>query len=154
MTEEGEGFDAPKRFLIDVDDQYVWVEFMMWPPKAITETEVVILPASNETAEITDAWIELVYPTETDEVRMRTSLEREGDYSLWSGQLNFPFAGNQTVQIWLEVDGQSSFTEIPVDVEGPPLLPVWVAWLIALTWPTMMVLFWKNISNKIPRRVE
>jgi hypothetical protein len=33
-------------------------------------------------------------------------------------------------------------------------LPVWVAWLIALTWPTMMVLFWKNISNKIPRRVE
>jgi hypothetical protein len=102
MTEEGEGFDAPKRFLIDVDDQYVWVEFMMWPPKAITETEVVILPASNETAEITDAWIELVYPTETDEVRMRTSLEREGDYSLWSGQLNFPFAGNQTVQIWLE----------------------------------------------------
>jgi hypothetical protein len=52
------------------------------------------------------------------------------------------------------VDGQSSFTEIPVDVEGPPLLPVWVAWLIALTWPTMMVLFWKNISNKIPRRVE
>ena len=154
MTEEGEGFDAPKRFLIDVDDQYVWVEFMMWPPKAITETEVLILPASNETVEITDAWIEVVYPTENDEVRMRTNLDREGDYSLWTGPLNFPFSGNQTVQIWLEVDGRSTFTEIPVDVEGPPLLPVWVAWLIALTWPTMIVLFWKNISNKIPRRVE
>lgn len=154
MTEEGEGFDAPKRFLIDVDDHYVWVEFMMWPPKAITETEVIILPASNETTEITDAWIEVVYPTETDEVRMRTNLEEEGDYSLWSGPLNFPFAGNQTVQIWLEVDGQSTFTEIPVEVEAPPLMPVWLAWVIALTWPTMVVLFWKNLSNKIPQRVE
>lgn len=154
MTEEGEGFDAPKRFLIDVDDRYVWVEFMMWPPKAIIETEVIILPAPNETTEITDAWIEVVYPTETDEVRMRTNLVEEGDYSLWSGQVKFPFAGNQAVQIWLEVDGQSTFTEIPVEVEGPPLMPVWLAWVIGLTWPTMVVLFWKNLSNKIPQRVE
>lgn len=154
LTEEGEGFDAPKRFLIDVEDTYVWVEFMIWPPKATADTEVVILPASNETDEIANAWIEVVYPTDKDEVRMRTNLEKEGDYSLWKGQVNFPFSGNQTVQIWLEVDGQSEFTEIPVEVEGPPLLPVWLAWLIALTWPAMIVLIWKNISNKIPQRVE
>ena len=64
FTEEGEGFDAPKRYLIDVNETFVWVEFMIWPPKALIDTEVVILPASNETTEIVEAWIEVVYPNE------------------------------------------------------------------------------------------
>ena len=149
FTEEGEGFDAPKRYLIDVNETYVWVEFMIWPPKALIDTEVVVLPASNETANIEDAWIEVVYPTEKDEVRMRTDLASSNNISIWDGQVVFPFSGNQTIQIWLEVDGQSSFTEIPVDVEGPPLLPVWLAWAIAISWPVAMVLIWKNISHKI-----
>ena len=149
FTEEGEGFDAPKRYLIDVNETFVWVEFMIWPPKALIDTEAVILPASNETTEIGEAWIEVVYPNEKGEVRMRTDLENRNNISIWEGQIVFPFSGNQSIQIWLEVDGESSFTEIPVDVEGPPLLPVWLAWVIAISWPVGMVLIWKNISHKI-----
>ena len=149
FTEEGEGFDAPKRYLIDVNETFVWVEFMIWPPKALIDTEVVILPASNETTEIGEAWVEVVYPNEKGEVRMRTDLENRNNISIWEGQIVFPFSGNQSIQIWLEVDGESSFTEIPVDVEGPPLLPVWLAWVIAISWPVGMVLIWKNISHKI-----
>jgi len=149
FTEEGEGFDAPKRYLIDVNETFVWVEFMIWPPKALIDTEVVILPASNETTEIGEAWVEVVYPNEKGEVRMRTDLENRNNISIWEGQIVFPFSGNQSIQIWLEVDGESSFTEIPVEVEGPPLLPVWLAWVIAISWPVGMVLIWKNISHKI-----
>jgi len=149
FTEEGEGFDAPKRYLIDIDDTYVWVEFMMWPPKAITDIEIVVLPADNETAEIDEIWIEVVYPNDKGEVRMRTDLENRNDISIWNGQLNFPFSGNQSIEIWLEVDGQTDFTSIPVDVEGPPVLPVWLAWLLAISWPALMVLIWRNISHKI-----
>ena len=149
FTEEGEGFDAPKRYLIDIDDKYVWVEFMMWPPKAITDIEVVVLPAENETAVIDEVWIEVVYPNENGEVRMRTDMENRNDISIWSGQLNFPFSGNQSLEIWLEVDGETNFTTIPVEVEGPPVLPVWLAWLLAISWPALMVLIWRNISHKI-----
>ncbi|MFL2984838.1 MAG: hypothetical protein ACJZ5B_05090 [Candidatus Poseidoniaceae archaeon] len=149
FSEEGEGFDAPKRYLIDIDDKYVWVEFMMWPPKAITDIEVIVLPAENETAVIDEVWIEVVYPNENGEVRMRTDMENRNDISIWSGQLNFPFSGNQSLEIWLEVDGETNFTTIPVEVEGPPVLPVWLAWLLAISWPALMVLIWRNISHKI-----
>ena len=148
LSEEGEGLDAPKRFLIDVNETYVWVEFMIWPPKALIETEVSILPANNETSDVTNAWIELVYPTEKDTVRMRTNFEDRNNHSIWNGQVNFPFSGNQTLEVWLEVNGQPSFTEIPVDVDGPPLLPVWLAWFLAISWPALMVLIWRNISHK------
>ncbi len=105
LSEEGEGLDAPKRYLIDVNETYVWVEFMIWPPKALIDTEVSILPANNETTEITDAWIEVVYPTEKDTVRMRTNFEDRNNHSIWNGQVSFPFSGNQTIEVWLEVDG-------------------------------------------------
>ena len=94
-------------------------------------------------------WIEVVYPNDKGEVRMRTDLENRNDISIWNGQLNFPFSGNQSIEIWLEVDGQTDFTLIPVDVEGPPVLPVWLAWLLAISWPALMVLIWRNISHKI-----
>ena len=149
FSEDGEGFDAPKRYLIDIDDKYVWVEFMMWPPKAITDIEVIVLPAENETAVIDEVWIEVVYPNENGEVRMRTDMENRNDISIWSGQLNFPFSGNQSLEIWLEVDGETNFTTIPVEVEGPPVLPVWLAWLLAISWPALMVLIWRNISHKM-----
>ena len=149
FSEEGEGFDAPKRYLIDIDDKYVWVEFMMWPPKAITDIEVIVLPAENETADMDEVWIEVVYPNEKGEVRMRTDLENRNDISIWDGQLNFPFSGNQSIEIWLEVDGETDFTTIPVEVDGPPVLPVWLAWLLAISWPALMVLIWRNISHKI-----
>ena len=148
LSEEGEGLDAPKRYLIDVNETYVWVEFMIWPPKALIETEVSILPANNESTEISDAWIELVYPTDKDTVRMRTNFEDRNNHSIWNGQVNFPFSGNQSIEVWLEVDGQSSYTAIPVDVDGPPLMPVWFAWLLAISWPTLMVLIWQKVSHK------
>ena len=47
------------------------------------------------------------------------------------------------------MDGKADFTEIPVEVEGPPVLPVWLAWVLAISWPSMMVLIWRNISHKI-----
>jgi hypothetical protein len=121
---------------------------MIWPPKALIETEVSILPANNETSEITNAWTVLVYPTEKDTVRMRTDFADRNNHSIWNGQVKFPFSGNQTLEVWLDVDGQSSFTEIPVDVDSPPLLPVWLAWFLAISWPTLMVLMWRNISHK------
>ena len=148
LSEEGEGLDAPKRYLIDVNETYVWVEFMIWPPKALIETEVSILPANNESTEISDAWIELVYPTDKDTVRMRTNFEDRNNHSIWNGQVNFPFSGNQSIEVWLEVDGQSSYTAIPVDVDGPPLMPVWFAWFLAISWPTLMVLIWQKVSHK------
>ena len=148
LSEEGEGLDAPKRYLIDVNETYVWVEFMIWPPKALIETEVSILPANNESTEISDAWIELVYPTDKDTVRMRTNFEDRNNHSIWNGQVNFPFSGNQSIEVWLEVDGQSSYTAIPVDVDGPPLMPVWFAWFLAISWPTLMVLIWRKVSHK------
>ena len=148
LSEEGEGLDAPKRYLIDVNETYVWVEFMIWPPKALIDTEVSILPANNETTEISDAWIEVVYPTEKDTVRMRTNFEDRNNHSIWNGQVSFPFSGNQTIEVWLEVDGESSFTAIPVDVEGPPLMPVWFAWFLAISWPALMVLIWQKVSHK------
>ena len=148
LSEEGEGLDAPKRYLIDVNETYVWVEFMIWPPKALIETEVSILPANNESTEISDAWIELVYPTDKDTVRMRTNFEDRNNHSIWNGQVNFPFSGNQSIEVWLEVNGQSSYTAIPVDVDGPPLMPVWFAWFLAISWPTLMVLIWRKVSHK------
>ena len=148
LSEEGEGLDAPKRYLIDVNETYVWVEFMIWPPKALIETEVSILPANNESTEISDAWIELVYPTDKDTVRMRTNFEDRNNHSIWNGQVNFPFSGNQSIEVWLEVNGQSSYTAIPVDVDGPPLMPVWFAWFLAISWPTLMVLIWQKVSHK------
>ena len=64
FVEEGEGFDAPKRFLIDVDDEYLWVEFMIWPPKATTEASIVIYSHDNETTEIDKVWVELIQESE------------------------------------------------------------------------------------------
>tara|TARA_B100001559_G_scaffold58905_1_gene47338 strand:- start:60 stop:1709 length:1650 start_codon:yes stop_codon:yes gene_type:complete len=146
LSEEGDGFDAPMRYLIDVNDTYVWVEFMMWPPKAKTVVEVSILPAENESTVIDDVWLTLVYPDERGEVKMKTLFENPGGYGLWESQVNFPYAGDQTIEIWLEVDGVAAFTEIPVDVASPPSLPVWLAWFIALAWPTAFVLMWRRIS--------
>ena len=154
LSEEGDGFDAPKRYLIDVNDTYVWVEFMMWPPKAHTDVEVSILPAENESKTIDKAWLTLVYPGERGEVKMKTSFENPGGYELWEERVNFPFAGNQTMQIWLEVNGEAAYTEIPVDVAGPPTLPVWLAWTLGLAWPTAFVLMWRRISYRTAHGVN
>ena len=94
------------------------------------------------------------YLSYKDEVSMRINFDKVGHYTLWDGQINVSFPGNQTMQICLEVDCKSEFTENPVEVEGLPLIPVWLAWVVALKLPVFIVLIWKNISNEIPQRVE
>ena len=149
LTEEGEGFDAPKRFLIDVDDNYLWVEFMIWPPKASAETEVVIYSHENETDLIDEVWTELIYPTEKGNITMVGDLANPGGFQLWQGGVLFPFAGNQTLQIWTDVNNTQSFTEIPIIVDSPTLLPVWLAWLVGLLWPTLIIAYWWRVSMRI-----
>ena len=149
FVEEGEGFDAPKRFLIDVDDEYLWVEFMIWPPKATTEASIVIYSHDNESTEIDNVWVELIQESDKGDVTMITELDNPGDYQLWQGSVLFPFSGNQTLQIWSEVDGNQSYTEIPVIVDSPALLPVWLAWVIGIAWPSALVVFWWRVSLRI-----
>lgn len=149
LTEEGEGFDAPKRFLIDVEDNYLWVEFMIWPPKASSETEVVIYAHENETELITEVWTELIYPTDKGNITMVSELTNPGGFQLWQGGVLFPFSGNQTLQIWTEVNNSESYTEIPIIVDSPTLLPVWLAWFVGLLWPTLMIVYWWRVSLRI-----
>ena len=149
FVEEGEGFDAPKRFLIDVDDEYLWVEFMIWPPKATTEASIVIYSHDNESTEIDNVWVELIQESDKGDVTMITELDNPGDYQLWQGSVLFPFSGNQTLQIWSEVDGNQSYTEIPVIVDSPALLPVWLAWVVGIAWPSALVVFWWRVSLRI-----
>ena len=149
FVEEGEGFDAPKRFLIDVDDEYLWVEFMIWPPKATTEASIVIYSHDNETTEIDKVWVELIQESDKGDVTMVTELDNPGDFQLWQGSVLFPFSGNQTLQIWSEVDGNQTYTEIPVIVDSPALLPVWLAWVIGVAWPLALVAFWWRVSLRI-----
>ena len=153
FVEEGEGFDAPKRFLIDVDDEYLWVEFMIWPPKATTEASIVIYSHDNESTEIDNVWVELIQESDKGDVTMITELDNPGDYQLWQGSVLFPFSGNQTLQIWSEVDGNQSYTEIPVIVDSPALLPVWLAWVIGIAWPSALVVFWWRVSLRIDQVV-
>ena len=80
---------------------------------------------------------------------MVTELDNPGDFQLWQGSVLFPFSGNQTLQIWSEVDGNQSYTEIPVIVDSPALLPVWLAWVIGIAWPSALVVFWWRVSLRI-----
>jgi hypothetical protein len=153
LTEEGDGFDAPKRFLIDVNDTYVWVEFMMWPPKAQTNVEVTILPAENESVVIEFASLDIVYPGERGEVKMRTEFANRGGYGLWEEQVYFSFSGEQTMQIVLTVNGEEASTDIPVEVDGPPSLPIWLAWTLALGWPCALIGYWRSVSHSTKRKV-
>ena len=149
LTEEGEGFDAPKRFLIDVDDNYLWVEFMIWPPKSAAQTELVIYAHENQTTELDDVWIELIYPTDKGNVTMVSHLDNPGDFQLWQGEVRFPFSGNQTLQIWASSNDSEGYTDIPIIVDSPTLLPVWLAWTVGLLWPTFIIAYWCRVSSKM-----
>jgi hypothetical protein len=122
---------------------------MIWPPKATTEASIVIYAHDNETTEIDKVWVELIQESEKGDVTMVTELENPGDFQLWQGSVLFPFSGNQTLQIWSEVDGNQTYTEIPVIVDSPALLPVWLAWVIGVAWPLVLVAFWWRVSLRI-----
>jgi hypothetical protein len=122
---------------------------MIWPPKATTEASILIYAHDNETTEIDKVWVELIQESEKGDVTMVTELENPGDFQLWQGSVLFPFSGNQTLQIWSEVDGNQTYTEIPVIVDSPALLPVWLAWVIGVAWPLVLVAFWWRVSLRI-----
>ena len=73
-TEEGEGFDAPMRMLFDIEDTDFWVEFMIYPPKALGSTEIIVFPV-EETANVSDVWIEVIYNDEKGETTLINNLK-------------------------------------------------------------------------------
>ena len=130
-VEEGDGFDAPRRMLIDIEEQEVWVEFMLWPPKAMQAVSVMLVVGENTTREIDALWIELVHPSDSGEVRMVVPFERHPGNDVWTGEVHFPFAGAHVVEVWMEVEGLQGRTEIPLKVEAPAAMPVWLAWTVS-----------------------
>ena len=76
--EEGSGFDAPMRIHAEVDGVEVWVEFMLWPPKAPQSCQILLVAEDNE-SRIDSMWAEIVFPDEDGEVRMIQSYKQYPD---------------------------------------------------------------------------
>ena len=147
-TEEGEGFDAPMRMLFDIEDTDFWVEFMIYPPKALGSTDIIVFPV-EETANVSDVWIEVIYNDEKGETTLIYQFEKLSGRDIWISTVEFPFSGNNTIQFWANIDGDSDYTAIDVYVESPPLLPVPIMWVIGLGWPIAMgVILWKVSLHK------
>ncbi len=147
-TEEGEGFDAPMRMLFDIEDTDFWVEFMIYPPKALGSTEIIIFPV-DETANVSDVWLEVIFIGERGETKMIYQFEKLSGRDIWISTVEFPFSGNNTIQFWANIDGNSDYTAIDVYVESPPLLPIPIMWIIGLGWPIAMgVILWKVSLHK------
>ena len=141
--EEGDGFDAPRRILFDIEDVDFWVEFMIYPPKALGSTEIFIFPV-DETTNVSKIWMEIVFIDDKGETRMISQFEKLSGREMWVSTVEFPFSGNNTIEFWTTIDGNSAFTAIPVYVESPAFLSVRMAWVIGLGWPiTMGIIFWK-----------
>ena len=62
--EEGSGFDAPMRIHAEVDGVEVWVEFMLWPPKAPQSCQILLVAEDNE-SRIDSMWAEMCSRTRT-----------------------------------------------------------------------------------------
>jgi hypothetical protein len=147
-TEEGEGFDAPMRMLFDIEDTDFWVEFMIYPPKALGSTDIIVFPV-EETANVSDVWIEVIYNDEKGETTLIYQFEKLSGRDIWISTVEFPFSGNNSIQFWANIDGDSDYTAIDVYVESPPLLPVPIMWVIGLGWPIAMgVILWKVSLHK------
>jgi hypothetical protein len=142
-TEEGGGFDAPIRMLFDIEETEFWVEFMIFPVKARGATEIFIFPV-DETANVSDIWMEIVFIDEKGETRMISPFEKLSGREMWVSTVEFPFSGNNTIEFWATIDGNSDYTAIDVYVESPAFLSARMAWTIGLGWPIAMgIIFWK-----------
>ena len=80
---------------------------------------------------------------------MVSHLDNPGDFQLWQGEVRFPFSGNQTLQIWASSNDSEGYTDIPIIVDSPTLLPVWLAWTVGLLWPTFIIAYWCRVSSKM-----
>ena len=119
---------------------------MLWPPKATQGCELFLLPSENVTYTIDNMWVEIVYPSEKGEVRMIQEFEKYSDQQIWYGELNFPFGGENDLEIWMEIDGEKSEYILPVDVDAPSLLPIWLAWTISSIWVFGLTYYWYRIG--------
>ena len=135
--EEGSGFDAPMRIHAEVDGVEVWVEFMLWPPKAPQSCQILLVAEDNE-SRIDSMWAEIVFPNEDGEVRMIQSYKQYPDQSIWFGENYFTFGGNQTLEIKAMIDGEEFTDTIQLEVEAPSIMPVWLAWTLSSTWVFML----------------
>lgn len=150
-TEQGDGFDAPMRMLFDLEGDEFWVEFMIYPPKALGSTEMLIYPV-DESTNVSNIWIENVFFDEKGEARMLTQFEKLPNGGVWVGSVTFPFSGNNTVEFWATVNGNSSFISIDVNIESATTFSLELAWALGLGWPfTMAIILWqvsrKNAEN-------
>jgi len=142
-TEKGDGFDAPMRMLFDIEETDFWVEFMIYPPKALGATEIFIFPV-DETTNVSKLWMEIVFIDEKGETRMISQFEKLSGREMWVSTVEFPFSGNNSIEFWATIDGNSEFTAIDVYVESPAFLSARMAWTIGLGWPIAMgIIFWK-----------
>ena len=135
--EEGSGFDAPMRIHAEVDGVEVWVEFMLWPPKAPQSCQILLVAEDNE-SRIDSMWAEIVFPDEDGEVRMIQSYKQYPDQSIWFGENYFTFGGNQTLEIKAMINGEEFTDAIPLEVEAPSVMPVWLAWTLSSAWVFML----------------
>ncbi len=131
--EEGSGFDAPMRVEVEIDGIEVWVEFMLWPPKAPQSCEILLVAEDNE-SRIDRMWTEIVYPAEGGEVRTIQEFKQYPDQSIWIGENYFTFSGNQTLEIKASIEGEEFSDQISLEVEPPASIPVWLAWTLSSTW--------------------
>ena len=132
-SEEGSGFDAPMRIQVDVDGVEVWVEFMLWPPKAPQSCQILLVADDGE-SRIDSMWTEIVYPDEGGEVRMIQEFKQYPEQSIWFGETYFTFSGNQTLEIKASMDGEEFSDNISLQVEPPASMPVWLAWTLSSIW--------------------
>ena len=131
--EEGSGFDAPMRIQVDVDGVEVWVEFMLWPPKAPQSCQILLVADDGE-SRIDSMWTEIVYPDEGGEVRMIQEFKQYPEQPIWFGETYFTFSGNQTLEIKASMDGEEFSDNISLHVEPPASMPVWLAWTLSSIW--------------------
>ena len=92
----GNGLDAPMRVQTHLDDTIVEVEFMLWPPKAPQNCEIMLLATESE-KNVESLWIEILYEDELDDVIMIQDFEKFTEQDIWLGDVRFSFSGNQTI---------------------------------------------------------
>ena len=131
--EEGSGFDAPMRIQVDIDGIEIWVEFMLWPPKAPQGCEILLVAEDNE-SRIDKMWTEIVYPDDNGQVRMIQEFKQYPDQPIWFGENYFSFSGNQTLEIKASIAGEEFSDYISLEVNPPASIPVWLAWTLSSLW--------------------
>tara|TARA_B100000161_G_scaffold214274_1_gene159206 strand:- start:518 stop:1165 length:648 start_codon:yes stop_codon:yes gene_type:complete len=131
--EEGSGFDAPMRIEVEVDGIEVWVEFMLWPPKAPQSCEILLVAEDNQ-SRIDRMWTEIVYLDDNGEVRMIQEFKQYPGQSIWFGDNYFTFSGNQTLEIKASIAGEEFSDYISLEVDPPASIPVWLAWTLSSFW--------------------